>query len=205
MKVKASLELSTENLGSAFLELRNEAEILRVNQVSLQAGKSKCEQEMADLKDTNREKEEAAKELQTKLNRVSAENHKAQKELAALKLEHEMFKVHLAQLRGSGAQNLMNEKDQELQALNNELEAARKSLAETAASRNHLAADREQLAQQYSSYSRDLASQAEKLAEQVRRYQGENARLAQRELALVDHVATLETQLQTFIQVGGVI
>ena len=75
MKVKASLELSTENLGSACLELRNEAEILRVNQVSLQAGKSKCEQEMADLKDTNREKEEAAKELQTKLNRVSAENH----------------------------------------------------------------------------------------------------------------------------------
>ena len=170
MKVKASLELSTENLGSACLDLRNEAEILRVNQVSLQAGKSKCEQEMADLKDTNREKEEAAKELQTKLNRVSAENHKAQKELAALKLEHEMFKVHLAQLRGSGAQNLMNEKDQELEALNNELEPARKSLAETAASRDHLAADREQLAQQYSSYSRDLASQAEKLAEQVRRY-----------------------------------
>ena len=116
-----------------------------------------------------------------------------------------MAKVHLAQLRGSGAQNLMNEKDQELEALNNELEAARKSMAETAASRDHLAADREQLAQQYSSYSRDLASQAEKLSEQVRRYQGENARLAQRELALVDHVATLETQLQTFIQVGGVI
>ena len=116
-----------------------------------------------------------------------------------------MFKVHLAQLRGSGAQNLMNEKDQELEALNNELEAARKSLAETAASRDHLAADREQLAQQYSSYSRDLASQAEKLSEQVRRYQGENARLTQRELALVDHVATLETQLQTFLQVGGVI
>ena len=200
MKDKASFELSTENLGSACLELRNEAEILRVNQVSLQAEKSKCEQEMTDLKDTNGEKE-----LQTKLNRVSAENHKAQKELAALKLEHEMAKVHLAQLRGSGAQNLMNEKDQELEALNNELQAARKSMAETAASRDHLAADREQLAQQYSSYSRDLASQAEKLSEQVRRYQGDNARLAQRELALVDHVATLETQLQTFLQVGGVI
>ena len=144
MKDKASLELSTENLGSACLELRNEAEILRVNQVSLQAEKSKCEQEMTDLKDTNGEKE-----LQTKLNRVSAENHKAQKELAALKLEHEMAKVHLAQLRGSGAQNLMNEKDQELEALNNELQAARKSMAETAASRDHLAADREQLAQQF--------------------------------------------------------
>ena len=59
-----------------------------------------------------------------------------------------MAKVHLAQLRGSEAQNLMNEKDQELEALNNELETARKSLAETAVSRDHLAADREQLAQQ---------------------------------------------------------
>ena len=144
MKDKASFVLSTENLGSACLELRNEEEILRVNQASLQAEKSKCEQEMADLKDTNGEKEEASKELQTKLNRVSAENHKAQKELTALKLA----KVHLAQLKGSGAQNLMNEKDQELEALKNELEVARKSMAETAASRDHLAADREQLAQQ---------------------------------------------------------
>jgi len=202
MKDKAGLELSTEQLGSACLELRNESEYLRINQVNMQAEKSKHEKEMEEMRESSDEREEAIRELQTKLNRVTAENDKAQKELGALKSEHEMSKVHLTQLRGAGAQNLLNEKEQEISALNNELSLARKGMAETAASRDHLAADREQLAQQYSSYSRDLASQAEKLSEQLRRYQGENARLVQRELALVDHVATLETQLQTFIQGG---
>ena len=50
--------------------------------------------------------------------------------------------------------------------------------------------------EQYLSYSRDLAHQAERLGEQIAKYQQENARLVTREARLVQHVTSLETQLQ---------
>ena len=95
---------------------------------------SKHEKEIAERKESSEEREEAIRELQTKLNRVTATNNKAEKDLCSLKSEHEMSKVHLTQLRGSGAPNLLNEKEQEITALNNELSLVRKGMAETAAS-----------------------------------------------------------------------
>jgi hypothetical protein len=61
--------------------------------------------------------------------------------------------------------------------------------------------ERDQLAEQYRSYSRDLAGQAERLSKQLRRYQ-ENAKMVHREAGLVQHVAELESKLQTFIRGG---
>merc|ERR1712106_903410 len=154
------------------------------------------------LKESLLEKEESYRELQSKLGKVTTENSSSQTQLAQVTSELEMCKVHLIQLRGSGAQNLLNEKDSEIGVLNNELGLTRKNLGEAMGRVEHLAGEREQLAEQYRSYSRDLASQAERLSEQLRKFQDENARLLHREAGLVQNVASLETQVQSYRKEG---
>merc|ERR1712106_1107838 len=78
----------------------------------------------------------------------------------------------------------------------------RKNLGEAMGRVEHLAGEREQLAEQYRSYSRDLASQAERLSVQLRKFQDENARLLHREAGLVQNVASLETQVQSYRKEG---
>ena len=112
--------------------------------------------------------------------------------------ELEMCRVHLTQLRGGGAgdQQLVKEKDQELEKVSKELGVTRGNLLEALERISQLAGERDKLAEQYRGYSRDLASQAERLGEQLAKYQQENARLVTREAGLVDHVARLERELQ---------
>jgi len=144
------------------------------------------------------EKEASYHELQSKLSKVSAENSSSQAQLAQTSSELEMCKVHLTQLRGLGAQNILNDKEAEIEALNHELGLTRKNLVEAVGRVEHLAGEREQLAEQYRNYSRDLASQAERLSEQLRKFQDENARLVHREACLVQNVASLENQVLAF-------
>merc|ERR1719318_804431 len=202
LQQKVSLEASVEQLGSACSELR--AQILSdgTNSDMLETLKLQTEEEIKGLKESLLEKEESYRELQSKLSKVSTENSAAQNQLGQVTSELEMCKVHLIQLRGSGAQNLLNEKDAEIGALNNELSLTRKNLGEAMGRVEHLAGEREQLAEQYRSYSRDLASQAERLTEQLRKFQDENARLLHREAGLVQNVASLESQLQKFCKEG---
>merc|ERR1719483_296042 len=58
------------------------------------------------------------------------------------------------------------------------------------------------MTEQYRNYSRDLANQSEKIAEQMKKYKEDNLRLSQRETSLVQHVGSLETQMQKFIRGG---
>ena len=120
-------------------------------------------------------------------------------EAAARQAEQEMAQVHLAQLRGAPGQDTA--RAAEVASLFMELQQARDSLTEALASRDHVSRERDQLAEQYRSYSRHLAGQAERLSEQLCRYE-ENAKMVHREAGLVQHVAELESKLQTFIRVG---
>jgi len=202
LQQKVSLEASVEQLGSACSELRAQVLSDGTNSDMLETLKLQTEEEIKGLKESLLEKEESYRELQSKLSKVSTENSAAQNQLGQVTSELEMCKVHLIQLRGSGAQNLLNEKDAEIGALNNELSLTRKNLGEAMGRVEHLAGEREQLAEQYRSYSRDLASQAERLTEQLRKFQDENARLLHREAGLVQNVASLESQLQKFCKEG---
>eukprot|EP00092_Neocalanus_flemingeri_P006119 GFUD01006590.1.p1 GENE.GFUD01006590.1~~GFUD01006590.1.p1 ORF type:complete len:1188 (-),score=409.01 GFUD01006590.1:61-3624(-) len=202
LQQKTSLETSVEQLGSACSELRAQVQTDGSNSEMLENMKVQTEKEIKFLKETLLEKEESYRELQSKLSKVSNENSTAQTQLVQVSSELEMCKVHLIQLRGSGAQELLNEKDNEVVALNNELGLTRQNLGEAMGRVEHLAGEREQLAEQYRNYSRDLASQAERLSEQLRKFQDENARLLHREAGLVQHVAGLESQLQRFLKEG---
>jgi len=202
LEQKTSLESTVEHLGSACAELRAQALSEGSNSEMLEAFKLQTEKEIKGLKESLLEKEESYRELQSKLGKVTTENSSSQTQLAQVTSELEMCKVHLIQLRGSGAQNLLNEKDSEIGVLNNELGLTRKNLGEAMGRVEHLAGEREQLAEQYRSYSRDLASQAERLSEQLRKFQDENARLLHREAGLVQNVASLETQVQSFRKEG---
>eukprot|EP00092_Neocalanus_flemingeri_P022765 GFUD01024685.1.p1 GENE.GFUD01024685.1~~GFUD01024685.1.p1 ORF type:complete len:1211 (+),score=419.30 GFUD01024685.1:52-3633(+) len=202
LQQKTSLETSVEQLGSACSELRAQVQTDGSNSEMLENLKVQTEKEIKLLKETLLEKEESYRELQSKLSKVSNENSTAQTQLVQVSSELEMCKVHLIQLRGSGAQELLNEKDNEVVALNNELGLTRQNLGEAMGRVEHLAGEREQLAEQYRNYSRDLASQAERLSEQLRKFQDENARLLHREAGLVQHVASLESQIQKFLKEG---
>lgn len=202
LEQKTSLEISVDQLGSACTELRAQVQSNGSNSEMLENLKVQTDIEIKFLKETLLEKEESYRELQSKLSKVSTENSTAQTQLVQVTSELEMCKVHLTQLRGSGAQELNNEKDAEIGALNKELSLTRQNLGEAMGRVEHLAGEREQLAEQYRSYSRDLASQAERLSEQLRKFQDENARLLHREAGLVQHVASLESQLQKFLKEG---
>ena len=115
-----------------------------------------------------------------------------------------MCKVHLTQLRsGAGSQDLLRLKEQEVEKLSQELGVTRTNLMEAMARISQLGGERDSLAEQYRGYSRDLASQAERLGEQLAKYQQENARLVTREAGLVQHVASLERELQVGARGGG--
>jgi len=124
---------------------------------------------------------------------VTLGHTQTEKELGNVKTELEMAQVHLVQLRGSGGNQDVVRREDELVSVNKELQQTRNSLAEAVASRDYVSKERDQLAEQYRNYSRDLASQAERLSEQLRRYQEENARMVHRETGLVQHVSNLES------------
>ena len=69
------------------------------------------------------------------------------------------FQVHLTQLRGSGGQELVRDRDQEIEVLRGEVKNSRTREQEAQERLVKLAGERDQLAEQYRSYSRDLATQ----------------------------------------------
>jgi len=202
LRQKLSLESSVDELRSECLDLRGQVTSDEADSEKLRTLTSQTEKEICSLKDTLSEKEESYLELQSKLIKVTDENSVLLTQLATVTSELEMCKVHLTQLRGSGAQNILNEKDAEIAALNGELGITRKNLSEALGRVEHLVGEREQLAEQYRSYSRDLATQAERLSEQLRKFQDENARLLHREAGLVQTVGSLESQINVFRKEG---
>ena len=195
---KSMLEASVEQLSGACTQLKEQVD-------SLSAGGDKDEdreKELTSLREIISNKEESYKELKTKLTLLTEEHDKLKKTHAEASSELEMCKVHLTQLRGSGVAVLGQEKDTEIARLGSELSVARSGLAEANDRINGLASERDQLAEQYRSYSRDLANQAERLGEQLAQYQQENARLVHREAGLVNHLGSLESQLQGYLKEG---
>jgi len=199
---KLALEASVDQLSSTCTELRGQVISEGATSEMVETLKVQSQKEVNSLKQSIIEKDESYRELQSKLANISAENSSSQIQLAQVTSDLEMCKVHLTQLRGSGAQNLLNEKDAEIEALNGELCLTKKNLGEAIGRVEHLAGERELLAEQYRNYSRDLASQAERLSEQLRKFQDENARLLHREAGLVQTVAGLETQVHAFRKEG---
>jgi len=199
---KISLESSVDQLRFECNDLRGQVVSDESKSEMLITLKSQTEKEILSLKNSLTEKEESYRELQSKLIKITDENSCSSKQLATVTSELEMCKVHLTQLRGSGAQNLLNEKDAEIESLNGELGFTRKNLSEALVRVEHLVGEREQLAEQYRSYSRDLATQAERLSEQLRKFQDENARLLHREAGLVQTVGSLEAQVHAFRKEG---
>ena len=157
---------------------------------------------MKALKELLLEKEESYKELQAKLSQVSTEKDEALSKLGNMSSEYEMCKVHLKQMRGSGGQDLLNEKDSEIEVCNKELAQTRSYLSEATLRIEKLTLEQDMMTEQYRNYSRDLANQTEKMGEQMKKYKEENQRLTQRETSLVHHVGSLETQMQKFIKGG---
>jgi len=199
---KASLELSVEQLGSACSELRQEV----VSSGTESASRERLERETEVLRETLQLREQSYSELQTKLAQLRREHDSLEGRHSEASSELEMSRLHLTQLRSGGAgggQDLLREKDQEIEQITSELGVTRNNLLEALERISQLAGERDKLAEQYRGYSRDLASQAERLGEQLAKYQQENARLVTREVGLVEHVASLERELQVGARGGG--
>merc|ERR1719342_704662 len=158
--------------------------------------------EVEMLKEMVSSKDLAYKEIQTKLQLVTSQLDQLQIQYSDVSSQLEMSQVHLTQLRGSGGQELVRDREGEIEVLRGEVKNSRTREQEAQERLVKLAGERDQLAEQYRSYSRDLASQAERLGEQLSKYQQENARLVQRESGLVSHVASLESQLQGYLKDG---
>ena len=184
---KSSLEQTVGQLTSACAELQQQAEAA--------SGDSR-EEEVAALQQSAAARAQECGELRTKLQLLTSQHDQLQLQHSDTSSQLEMCQVHLTQLRGAGHTQLVRERDQEVERLGAELRGVRGELQEAAAQVTGLARERDQLAEQYRSYSRDLAHQAERLGEQLAKYQQENARLVTREAGLVQHVTSLETQLQ---------
>eukprot|EP00092_Neocalanus_flemingeri_P031018 GFUD01033693.1.p1 GENE.GFUD01033693.1~~GFUD01033693.1.p1 ORF type:complete len:866 (-),score=253.22 GFUD01033693.1:551-2803(-) len=201
-KEKCSLEQSVENLGGACSEMRMQVQIDGLHSEQIQNYKNLKEKEINALKELLLRKEESYRELQAKLLQVTSENTKAQVKLDSVSSEFEMCKVHLTQMRSSGGQELLNEKDSEISSLKSELAQTRTYLSDATMRIEKLTLEQDMMTEQYRNYSRDLANQSEKMAEQLKRHKEENMKLSQREIGLVQHVGTLETQMQRFIRGG---
>ena len=190
---KSSLEQTVGQLTSACAELQQQAEAA--------SGDSR-EEEVAALQQSAAARAQECGELRTKLQLLTSQHDQLQLQHSDTSSQLEMCQVHLTQLRGAGHTQLVRERDQEVERLGAELRGVRGELQEAAAQVTGLARERDQLAEQYRSYSRDLAHQAERLGEQLAKYQQENARLVTREAGLVQHVTSLETQLQGYLKEG---
>ena len=199
---KCSLEQSVENLGSACSEMRMQTQSEGKQSDEVNDYKELKEKEVQALKELLLEKEESYKELQGKLSQVTSAKDEAESKLRSMSSEFEMCKVHLMQMRGSGGHDLLNEKDSEIAVCNKELAQTRIYLSEATLRIEKLTLEQDMMTEQYRNYSRDLANQTEKMAEQMKKYKEENMRLTQRETSLVQHVGSLETQMQKFIKGG---
>jgi len=196
------LEQTVENFGTACSEMRQQvySEVLHSEEIIYY--RNVKEKEVNAMKELLLGKEEAYIEIKSKLSRVSADKNKSQTELLSVSSDLEMCKVHLAQMRGSGGQDMINEKDSEISSLNVELIQTRTYLSEATLRIEKLTLEQDSMTEQYRNYSKDLANQTEKMAEQMKKYKDENIKLGQREAGLVQHVGTLETQMQKFIKGG---
>ena len=196
----SKLESTVKQLSDACIELKQKLDESSSN--GSDVWKLEKERELENLNEAIHTKDETIKELQTKLSQISSQHETLSQTHTSVSSELEMCKVHLTQLRGSGAQEMFSIKDQEIERLSQEVKTTRSNLQEAMDRISSLAGERDQLAEQYRSYSRDLASQAERLGEQLSKYQYENARLVHRESGLVTHVSNLESQLQGYLKDG---
>jgi len=190
-----------QQLSEACINLKSQVDVSQQASDSSDWRQEK-EKEVEMLKEMVSSKDLAYKEIQTKLQLVTSQLDQLQIQYSDVSSQLEMSQVHLTQLRGSGGQELVRDRDQEIEVLRGEVKNSRTREQEAQERLVKLAGERDQLAEQYRSYSRDLATQAERLGEQLSKYQQENARLVQRESGLVSHVASLESQLQGYLKDG---